>query len=84
MDNQNNPGGSAPSEPVAPTTEPTPAPSEPVTTEPVTPEPIPAPMPQLVPGEKCVTCGGPALGGTCTACGQGEISCICQPAAPAV
>ena len=70
MDDQtNNPGGTAPSEPT------TPAPSEPVTPPAEPAAPVAAPAAE----EKCVTCGGPAAGGTCSACAQGEISCTCQP-----
>lgn len=71
MDDQNNPGGNAPSEPVAG------APSEPAA-------PPAQPMPSNEPAapEKCVTCGGSGSGGVCTACGQGDISCTCQPGAP--
>lgn len=98
MDEQtNNPGGNAPtpSEPTMPSVEPTPTPAEPAMpvveptapaepATPVIPEPAtpaaPAAQPQTE--EKCVTCGGPASGGTCIACGQGEITCTCQPASP--
>ena len=78
MDDQtNNPGGIPPSDPT------TSAPSEPVTppAEPVVPsaEPV-APVATPATEEKCVTCGGPASAGTCSACAQGEISCSCQPA----
>ena len=77
MDDQNNQGGTAPSEPTAPAAEPTPIPSEPAA--PVS-EPTPQSAPQ--PEEKCMTCGNTASGGNCVPCGQGELSCSCGPAAP--
>lgn len=116
MDNQNNPGGTTPSEPTtsgmppvseptAPVSEPTPVsePAAPVTEPAPMPEPAaPAPEPvmpeptapvseptapvsdptQSQQEEKCVTCGGPAKGGVCIACGKGEITCTCQPVQP--
>ncbi len=74
MDDQNNnPGGTTPSEPAAPMAEPsTPEPTMPPTEEPPTQTP-----PQSE--QKCVTCGNAASGGNCVTCGQGEISCTCQP-----
>ena len=33
------------------------------------------------PEQKCTACGGSASGNVCSACGQGEVSCTCQPSA---
>lgn len=32
------------------------------------------------PPQKCVTCGNATSGGTCVACGQGEVTCTCPQA----
>ena len=89
MDDQTNyPGGTTP--PQAGPVTPAAAEPAPIQSEPTAPSAGPAPeaatppasMPQPQPEEKCVTCGGPASGGTCSACGQGEISCTWQPASP--
>lgn len=94
MDDQNNPGGSAPSEPTVPGGMPsTPPAAEPAmpgmpsASEPAAPAgdqggSMPAasePQPQPQADQKCVTCGNAASGGNCVACGQGEITCTCQP-----
>lgn len=82
MDDQtNNPGGTPPSDPTtapAPSEPVTPAESVPVQSEPAVPSAEPAAP--VAAEEKCVTCGGPASSGTCSACNQGELSCTCQPA----
>lgn len=80
MDDQNNnPGGNAPSEPTAG------VPATPPAAEPTAPEPAPEPQPEATVAEqKCVTCKNTSNGGTCVACGQGEVTCTCQPTAPAV
>ena len=100
MDEQNNPGGSAPSEPTAagipsgiPSTPPAAEPAMPAmppTSEPAAPADdqggtMPStsePQSQPQSDQKCVTCGNAASGGSCVACGQGEISCTCQPKPP--
>lgn len=71
MDDQNNnPGGTTPSEPTTP--EPAPTVPEPA---PVTPQP-----PAEAGGtEKCLTCGNATSSGNCVACGQGETACVCPP-----
>lgn len=80
MDDQNNnPGGTAPSEPAASDVA---APSS----TPAQPEPVSEPTavaqePQLE--QKCATCGNAASAGNCVACGLGEVTCTCQPASPA-
>lgn len=69
MDDQNNnSGGTAPAEPTAPVSEPTPEPTAPVS----------QPTPQQE--EKCMTCGNAASSGNCVPCGQGETACTCPPA----
>lgn len=85
MDDQNNnPGGGAPSEPAAPA-------PEPQTAEPASmpAEPVAEPAPQSAPAadqpqaeQQCTTCGNAASGGNCVACAQGEANCTCPPAAP--
>ena len=75
MDDQNNPGGNVPSEPTVQ------APSEPAAPPAEPAAPVSA-MPESQPGEKCVTCQNAASGGNCIACGQGEVTCTCPPAAP--
>lgn len=69
MDDQNNnPGGTVPSEPTTPAAEPT------------TPEPAPTvPGPAPVTEQKCLTCGNTASDGNCVVCGQGETACTCPP-----
>lgn len=42
-------------------------------------DPTAAPTDQPV-EQKCVTCGSTSSGGTCVACGQGEVTCTCNPA----
>lgn len=75
MDDQNNnPGGSTPSEPAAPVAEP----STPEPTVPPTEEPPMQTQPQSE--QKCVTCGNAAAGGNCVTCGLGETACTCPPA----
>lgn len=76
MDDQNNNlGGTTPSEGATSDVPPTPTQSEP-TQEPATSTSGPQPQPE----QKCVTCGNAASGGSCVACGQGEITCTCGPA----
>lgn len=82
MDDQNNnPGSGTPSEPTA-------APSTPVQPEAAVPDQAAQSEPAVEPAapaaqpqeeQKCVTCGNAASGGTCSACGQGEITCTCTP-----
>lgn len=71
--NNNNTGGSTPSEPA---TEPAAMPAA----EPVQPATEPVAQPQA--GQQCTTCGNAASGGNCIACAQGETACTCPPAAP--
>lgn len=75
MDDQNNPGGGVPTDQGG------------GQTPPATGQPAETPV-DTVAGdtgsaapqeEKCVTCGSSASGGTCTACGQGVITCSCTP-----
>lgn len=96
MDEQNNPGGNAPSDPTASGMPSTPPAVEPAVAEPAAAaEPVAAagdqggaipsasePQSQPQADQKCVTCGSAASGGNCVACGQGEITCTCQPNAP--
>lgn len=64
MDDQNNPGGGAPTDQGG-------------QTPPATDQPAETPVTQ--PEEKCVTCGNSASSGTCVPCGQGTVSCTCTP-----
>ncbi|MBI2196794.1 hypothetical protein HYU45_04270 [Candidatus Daviesbacteria bacterium] len=83
MDDQNNnAGGSAPSEPAAPVTEPAAEPVMPAApvTEPVQPTAEGVAQPQTQ--QQCATCGNTASDGNCVACAQGEANCTCPPAAP--
>ena len=68
--NNNNPGGAAPSEPT------------PMQSEPAAPVSEPAPQPTPQQEEKCTTCGNAASSGNCVPCGQGELACTCPPAVP--
>ncbi len=74
MDDQNNPGGSAPTNDQSGQTPPA---DQPVETPVSTPGDVGSAAPQE---QKCVTCGNSASGGTCMACGQGEVTCSCTPA----
>lgn len=73
-------------EPVA-AEEPVAIPAMPSTSEPAAPAgdqggAVPSasePQSQPQADQKCVTCGNSASGGNCVACGQGEITCTCQP-----
>lgn len=83
MDEQNNPGGSAPSEPTAsdmPSTPPAAEPPVPTGT-PTASEPasgMASPPPPQPVEQKCITCGKNAVSdGNCVGCGQGELSCTC-------
>ena len=67
MDDQNNPGGGAPTDQGGQTPPVTDQPAAPVDT---------GSTPQE---EKCVTCGSAASGGSCVPCGQGTASCTCTP-----
>lgn len=72
MDDQNNnPGGTAPSEPAA----------QPVTEQPASDMPTAMPSEQApAPAEqKCMTCGNAASAGNCSTCGMGEVNCTCTP-----
>lgn len=68
MDENQNQGGNPPSEP-----------SQPTGAEGGSGDMAGTPVSSATPEQKCVTCGNAASGGSCVACGQGEVTCTCTP-----